>query len=143
MIDILPPRTKSSEVRSQLNLQQSQVLVKIVQAVFEKVGLNLTHKRLAQLVPVIGGLFSAALSYEMLDRALKDAARVYRVRHLAEKHGVSFQSWVEEVELSSEEGAAWNGAHEDEDELAVDVAEIAEEAIGAAEDPEHSEDRPQ
>ncbi|PZE34250.1 EcsC family protein [Curtobacterium sp. MCPF17_031] len=128
---------------------EKEVLVKIVQAVFEKVGVNLTHKRLAQLVPVLGGLFSAALSYEMLDRALKDATRVYRVRYLAEKHGVSFQSWVDDVERGGEEGAAWSGAHEDEDELAVDVAEIAEEAIEAAEDsedpedPEHSEDRPQ
>jgi hypothetical protein len=57
----------------------------------------LTHDRLAQLVPVVGGVVSAGLSYDMLGRALKDATRIYRVRYLAEKYGLSFDDWVEQT----------------------------------------------
>lgn len=73
---------------------EKDVLVKVIQAVFSKIGLNLTHKRLAQLVPFVGGLVSAGLSYDMQSRALNDATRIYRARYLAEKHGLAFEEWV-------------------------------------------------
>lgn len=73
---------------------QKDVLVKFIQTVFSKIGVTLTHKRLAQMVPVLGGVISAGLSYDMLSRALGDATRVYRVRYLSAKYGLCFDDWL-------------------------------------------------
>lgn len=98
--------------RAVWNELQRDVLVKVIQKVFTTIGVRLTHKRLAQAVPVAGGIVSAGLSYDMLDRALRDATRVYRVRYLAEKYGLSFDEWVDratanEVRLSSHDPAGY------------------------------------
>lgn len=106
---------------------EKDVLVKVIQSVFTKIGVNLTHKRLAQLVPVLGGLISAGLSYDMQTRALGDATRVYRARYLAEKHGLAFDDWVK--------GAAQEASLETYDDDASDEApiEIDAEVIAALE----------
>jgi hypothetical protein len=76
---------------------EKDVLVQVIQRVFRSIGVRLTHRRLAQVVPVVGGVVSAGMSYDMLDRALRDATRIYRVRYLAEKHGLSFDEWVDKA----------------------------------------------
>lgn len=97
---------------------ERDILVKVIRIVFGKIGVKLTHKRLAQAVPVAGGLISAGLSYDMLDRALRDATRVYRVRYLAEKHGLSFDDWVERAMAND---AASSSYQEAADEEPIDV----------------------
>lgn len=74
---------------------EKDVIVKVIQTVFAKIGIKLTHRRLAQVVPVVGGVISAGLSYDMLSRALADATRVYRVRYLSEKYGLPFDEWID------------------------------------------------
>jgi hypothetical protein len=105
---------------------ERDVLVKVIQSVFRSLGVRLTHKRLAQVVPVAGGVVSAGLSYDMLDRALRDATRVYRVRYLAEKYGLSMDDWVERTMASD----ASESSHEDTtDEEPVDVVAVLRAAI--------------
>ena len=105
---------------------QQDVLVRVIQSVFAKIGIRLTHKRLAQVVPLVGGAVSAALSYDMLDRALRDATRVYRVRYLAEKYGLSFQDWVEQAMANDAESSSCDGAA---DESPIDVEAITRAMI--------------
>ena len=105
---------------------QRDVLVKVIQTVFKSIGVRLTQKRLAQVVPVVGGAVSAALSYDMLDRALRDSTRVYRVRHLAEKHGLSFDDWVERTMANDAAGPLDDEAT---DEEPIDVEAILRSTI--------------
>lgn len=112
--------------RAVWNELQRDVLVKVIQRVFAAIGLKLTQKRLAQVVPVAGGILSAGLSYDMLDRALRDATRVYRVRYLAEKHGLSFDEWVERA--TANEASSYSSQSES-DEEPIDVELILQDAI--------------
>lgn len=108
---------------------EKDVLVKFIQAVFAKIGVKLTHKRLAQIVPVLGGVISAGLSYDMLSRALGVATRVYRVRYLSEKYGLSFDEWVEPTMAND---AAESSDDEVSDEEPIDVEADVQAAILAA-----------
>lgn len=108
---------------------EKDVLVKFIQTVFAKIGVKLTHKRLAQVVPVLGGVMSAGLSYDMLSRALGDATRVYRVRYLSEKYGLSFDEWVEQTMAND---AAELTDDEASDEEPIDVEAEVQAAILAA-----------
>lgn len=105
---------------------EKDVLVKVIQRAFRSIGLRLTHRRLAQAVPLVGGMVSAGLSYDMLDRALRDATRVYRVRYLADKYGLSFDDWVEQAMAHD----ADESSHDDAtDEEPIDVEAIMQTAI--------------
>ena len=121
---------------------QKDVVVKVIQTVFTKIGINLTHRRLAQVVPLVGGAFSAALSYDMLDRALRDATRVYRVRYLADKHGLSFEDWV--VSSMANDAAESNKVDTgDEEPINVDAvlqAAIVEGALSTFDESVPAED---
>jgi hypothetical protein len=112
--------------RAVWNELQRDVLVKVIQRVFTTIGVRLTHKRLAQAVPVAGGIVSAGLSYDMLDRALRDATRVYRVRYLAEKYALSFDEWVERATGNEESSSSYDPAHHEEP---VDVEAIVQATI--------------
>lgn len=116
---------------------QKDALVKVIQRVFTAIGIRLTHKRLAQVVPVVGGLVSAGLSYDMLHRALADATRIYRARYLADQYGLSFEDLVGPVE-ESPDGASVSGVA-DEDEP-VDVEALMLEALS---EPVDTEDEPE
>jgi hypothetical protein len=71
-------------------------LVRVIQRIFETLGLRLTHRRLANVVPIAGGVLSAGLSYQTLGSAIDDATRVYRARYLADKHGLSWDEWLQQ-----------------------------------------------
>jgi hypothetical protein len=105
---------------------EQDILVRVIQSVFRRIGVTLTHKRLAQVVPVIGGVVSAGMSYDMLDRALRDATRVYRVRYLADKYGVSFDDWVERAIANAPAESSQDDAI---DEEPIDVEAITRAAI--------------
>lgn len=71
-------------------------LVKAIQQIFQTLGLRLTHQRLANVVPVAGGVLSAGLSFRALGSAIDDATRVYRPRYLADKHGLNWREWLQQ-----------------------------------------------
>lgn len=110
---------------------EKDVVVKAIQSIFTKLGLRLTHKRLAQVVPVVGGVISAGLSYDMQNRALRDASRIYRVRYLVEKHGLSFDEWVERATQDAQADPALDEAP---DEEIIDVEAEVEAAAEAGAD---------
>lgn len=105
---------------------EKDVVVKAIQSIFTKLGIRLTHKRLAQVVPVVGGVISAGLSYDMQNRALRDASRVYRVRYLVDKHGLSFDDWVRQA---TQEAAADETLDADLDEEDIDIESEVQAAI--------------
>jgi hypothetical protein len=105
---------------------ERDVVVRVIRTVFRSIGVRLTHKRLAQAVPVAGGLVSAGLSYDMLDRALRDATRVYRVRYLAEKYALSFDDWVDRAMANDAASTSYDDAT---DEEPIDVEAVMQEAI--------------
>jgi hypothetical protein len=105
---------------------EKDVVVKAIQSIFTKLGIRLTHKRLAQVVPVVGGVISAGLSYDMQNRALRDASRVYRVRYLADKHGLSFDEWVRRAMQDAEADETLDGDLDDE---VIDIESEIQAAI--------------
>jgi hypothetical protein len=107
---------------------EKDVVVKAIQSIFTKLGLRLTHKRLAQVVPVVGGVISAGLSYDMQNRALRDASRIYRVRYLVDKYGLSFDEWVQRATEDAEADPALSQAPDDE---VIDIEAEVEAAIEA------------
>lgn len=105
---------------------EKDVIVRVVEAVFTKIGTNLTHKRLAQIVPVLGGVISAGLSYDMQSRALRDATRIYRARYLAEKHDLSFDEWVDKA---MSDATTQSYEHSSTEDAPVDVEAELQSAI--------------
>ena len=108
------------------NQLSKDAMVRVIQSVFTKIGIKLTHKRLAQIVPVLGGLISAGLSYDMQHRALQDATRIYRARYLAEKHGLSFDEWIDGAKVAD---ATEFNADEPTDEEPIDVEAEVEHVL--------------
>jgi hypothetical protein len=108
------------------NELSKDAMVKVIQSVFTKIGIRLTHRRLAQIVPFLGGVISAGLSYDMQFRALQDATRIYRARYLADKHGLSFDEWVDGAKQTD---AAEFTADEATDEDPIDVEAEVDEAL--------------
>jgi len=77
-------------------------LVKVIQRIFQSLGLRLTHQRLANVVPIAGGVLSAGLSFQMLGSAIDDATRIYRARYLGEKYGLNWDQWLQKSTPSDE-----------------------------------------
>ena len=71
---------------TQLN---EHVLVEIIQRAFATLGLRLTQKKLAQIVPVAGVVVSSGVNLQLLDRVHKAAIQAYRPRFLTVKYGLS------------------------------------------------------
>jgi hypothetical protein len=69
-------------------------LVRLINRVFAALGFRLTKERLANVVPVAGGVVTAGLGFRTLRWAIEDATRLYRARYLAEKYGLSWEEWV-------------------------------------------------
>lgn len=70
---------------TQLN---EQVLVQVVNRAFASMGLKLTKKKLAQVVPVAGVAISSGLNLQLVDRVHEAALGAYRLRFLTEKYGL-------------------------------------------------------
>ncbi|MEV4459225.1 EcsC family protein [Microbispora sp. NPDC049633] len=82
--------------RATWNQLGKEPLVQVILQIFKLLGLRLTKARLANVVPVAGGILAAGLSFNMLYSAVDDATRLYRARYLADKHGLSWEDWITE-----------------------------------------------
>lgn len=67
---------------------ERHALVKVIQRAFGQLGLKLTQKKLAQVVPVVGIAVSAGLNLNLLQDAHSAAQHAYRLRFLEEKYGL-------------------------------------------------------
>lgn len=65
---------------------ERHVLVKVIQRAFAGLGLRLTHRKLAQIVPVAGVAVSAGTNLRLVDAMHKAAQDAYRLRFLTEKY---------------------------------------------------------
>lgn len=110
---------------------EKDVTVRVVKKVFEQIGIKLTHKRLAQVIPVLGGFVSAGLSYDMQSRALVDASRIYRVRRLVDKYDLSFDDWV--AAAMADDAAEFEDVTSTEEET-IDIVEVVEVVSDEEED---------
>lgn len=68
-------------------------LVRVVEVVFKALGLKLTHKKLAQVIPVIGVAINGGLNAKMANDTVDRAHTAYRLRFLTEKYGLDPASW--------------------------------------------------
>ncbi len=101
-----------------------QVLVRTIARVYQMLGLKLTQRKLAQVVPFVGVGINAALSANMTRHVYQRAEDVYRVRFLSEKYGLDPLDWVE---------SASGRDHRTPVRGEIDVAELLQEELGASE----------
>lgn len=101
--------------RATWNELNKHLLVKVLQKVYQRLGLRLTQRKLAQLVPVAGIGINAALTASLVDKTFERAQAVYRLRALSEKYGIDPGEWTS------------SSAPTLSDEEIVDVDEILEE----------------
>lgn len=63
------------------------VSVRLMKKLSEELGINLTHKKLAQVVPVVGPVVGAGYNAYYLGKVTEAAHMFYRERFLIEKYG--------------------------------------------------------
>ncbi|WP_199443405.1 EcsC family protein [Umezawaea beigongshangensis] len=73
--------------QSWMQLEQ-HVVTRVVQQVYQRLGIRLTKQKLAQAVPVVGVVIGAGLNARLLSRVVDDANHAYRRRFLQEKYGL-------------------------------------------------------
>lgn len=77
-------------------LQQHQI-VTVIQKVVSSLGFRLTHKKLAQAVPIAGTLINGGLNARIAYQTFDRAQRVYRLRFLTDKYDLDPVAWTAEV----------------------------------------------
>lgn len=102
---------------TQLN---QHLLVEIVNRAFASLGLKLTQKKLAQIVPVAGVIISAGVNVQLVQRMHAAAMHAYRLRFLTEKYQLDGFESAEEETFATESGAR---------EVVLDVEAIVAEVV--------------
>lgn len=68
-------------------------LVRVVEIVFKALGVKLTHKKLAQVIPVVGVAINGGLNAKMANDTVNRAHIAYRLRFLTEKYDLNPEDW--------------------------------------------------
>ncbi len=105
------------------------VLVRTIAKVYQLLGLRLTHRKLAQTVPVVGVALNAALSAQLTEQTFRRAQAVYRLRSLSETYGIDPEEWITGSPPGTPQPDGSAG------EAVVDVVEVLEEERAEDEDP--------
>ena len=71
-----------------------QVIVRAIARVYQILGIRLTQRRLAQVVPFVGVALNGGLSANMTKQVYQRAEDVYRLRFLSDKYGIDPDDWV-------------------------------------------------
>lgn len=108
---------------TQLN---EHVLVGVINRAFAMMGLRLTQKKLAQVVPVAGVLVSSGVNLQLLHRVHDAAVQAYRLRFLTVKYGLGAAPSAALVAVDTDV-VTWDG----EDVAGMD--ELLREAVLQAE----------
>lgn len=106
------------------------VLVKVLQQMFKVLGLRLTHRKLAQAVPVAGVAISGALNASLTKTLYQRAEDIYRVRFLTEKYGLDTDAWLRGAPSDIAEGEP---AEQTTDMIEMLEAELEAEGYSAGE----------
>lgn len=107
------------------NQLNRHALVRILQQAFKILGLNLTHRKLAQVVPFAGVAISGALNANLTRTLYQRADDIYRVRFLTEKYGLDTESWLRGVPSDIVDGEST--------EAVPDIMEMLEGELAAEE----------
>lgn len=65
-----------------------KLIVRVLTEMFQRLGLVITKRKLGQAIPVVGVVIGAGLNASYLQSVGRDAELAYRMRFLAEKHGL-------------------------------------------------------
>lgn len=106
---------------TQLN---QHLLVEVINRAFATMGLKLTQKKLAQVVPVAGILISSGVNLRLLNRVHDAAVQAYRLRFLTEKYNIEAPPSSDVVVL---------GTELDDNEDVVQIEQLLSEAVLEAE----------
>lgn len=104
---------------------ERDVLVRVIQRVFQQLGLRLTQRKLAQVVPFAGAAINLGLAVQLMETAVKSALHVYRLRFLTEKYGLDPNEWSATFE--------GEGESDEESETIIDVEVLDEDSSGVVE----------
>ena len=65
-----------------------RLIVRVITEMFQRLGLVITKRKLGQAIPIVGVVIGAGLNASYLQSVGRDAELAYRMRFLAEKHGL-------------------------------------------------------
>lgn len=97
------------------------VLVKVLQRVFNTLGVKMTHAKLAQVVPFAGVAIAGALNANLTRTLYQRADDIYRVRFLTDKYGLNAEDWLQ--------GFSEDANPEASSDEALDIMELFEEEL--------------
>ena len=80
--------------RATWNQLQRDQLVKVIQKVFTSLGFRLTHRKLAQTVPIVGAVVNGGLNAWLVQKTFERAQHAYRLRFLTEKYNLDPTDWA-------------------------------------------------
>jgi hypothetical protein len=100
------------------------LLVQVVNRAFASLGLKLTQKKLAQVVPIAGVFISSGLNLQLVRRVHAAAVDAYRLRFLTVKYGLEPSASTDVIPLEGE-------ASDEED--VIQIPELIGEALRNAE----------
>lgn len=75
----------------------SNLMVQVLKQVYKLLGMNLTKRKLAQAVPVLGVVINGGLNAKMAQDTFHRAHTAYRLRFLTEKYGLDPAEWAPKV----------------------------------------------
>jgi hypothetical protein len=101
------------------------VLVQVINRAFASLGLKLTQKRLAQVVPIAGVFISSGVNLALVRRVHAAAVDAYRLRFLTVKYGLEFSATTDVIPLG--------GAVSEGEEEVLLIPELIGEALRDAE----------
>ncbi len=111
--------------RATWNELRQNVVTRVIEKVFTRLGVQITQRKLGQAVPVVGIVFGAGMNARMLLSVTDDAEQIYRERFLRDSYDLDAQTLAHPATYHVEVV----------DVEALDIAEMLEEEI-AEEDPE-------
>lgn len=68
---------------------RENVVTRVIEKVFTRLGFRITQRKLGQAVPVVGTLIGAGMNARLLSSITDDADHVYRERFLRERYGLT------------------------------------------------------
>lgn len=83
--------------RATWNQLQRHQIVTVIQKVVSSLGFRLTHRKLAQAVPIVGTIINGGLNARIAYQTFDRAQRAYRLRFLTEKYDLDPKAWAPEV----------------------------------------------
>jgi hypothetical protein len=86
--------------RATWQVLSKEPIVKVIQAVYTRLGIRLTHQGLGRAVPLVGVVVGSGLNAAALQRVGRDAKMAYRIRFLATKYNLDPDDMVD-VEVNA------------------------------------------